>query len=161
MCGGRVVLQKTARSLFFFSLSPSDSDAYLTNLYNKDNQTHLSTMDLLVLATMKNAANCDNVIWIAEFDESSTFWTHIAPEGPSPFGMLGWGSLFYHNTLHCKRLRGGPWTFGVYSSIVSRCKLCYGWPTGNKTDLGVEEVGFTSRFKSKPFGWTSVCQLVV
>ena len=97
-------------------------------------------MDLLVLATMKNAANCDNVIWIAEFDESSTFWTHIAPKGPSPFGMLGWGSLFYHNTLHCKRCE--RWTMDVWTLtglIVLRITTAA--TDRSKPIQGVEEVG--------------------
>jgi len=35
----------------------------------------------LALASMKNAAKCDKVMWIAEFSESSNLWTHLALSG--------------------------------------------------------------------------------
>ena len=38
-------------------------------------QTTLSTLNLLVTATMKNAAKCENVLWIAESGESLTLLT--------------------------------------------------------------------------------------
>ncbi len=96
---GEVAWNFPAASLFFFSFytNSSDLDTNVTSA-NASNNIHLSTMDLLVLATMKNAAKCENVVWIAEFNESSTLWTHIAPKGPRSFGMLGWVSVIYHNT---------------------------------------------------------------
>ena len=107
---------------------------------NASNNIHLSTMDLLVLATMKNAAKCENVVWIAEFNESSTLWTHIAPKKLSFFGMLGWVSVIYHNTQCCKK----PWVDNgrcsffeesiawsikglVHCRWVSETGLCYDW----------------------------------
>jgi len=38
----------------------------------------LLATDISALATMKNAANCDKLMRIAELSESSNFWTHIA-----------------------------------------------------------------------------------
>ena len=88
-----------ASALFFF---PFQTNLWIWiptwRVQNASNKIHLSTMDLLVLATMKNAAKCENVVWIAEFDESSTLWTHIAPKKPCYFGMPGWVSVLYKNT---------------------------------------------------------------
>ena len=46
---------------FFFHTKPLDLDTNVTSA-NASNNIHLSTMDLLVLATMKNAAKCENVV---------------------------------------------------------------------------------------------------
>ena len=54
-----------ALSFFFYTPTHSDLDVNVTSLCNtncKQNTIHLSTMDLLVLATMKNAAKCENVV---------------------------------------------------------------------------------------------------
>ena len=105
----------TASPLLLFFFFPFQTNLWIWiptwRVQNASNKIHLSTMDLLVLATMKNAAKCENVVWIAEFNESSTLWTHIAPKEPCCFGMLGWVSVIYHNTQCAKAswVNNGSW----------------------------------------------------
>ena len=59
------VLIDVSTFLFFFHTNHVELDANVTSLAlskSKTNTIHLSTMDLLVLATMKNAAKCENVV---------------------------------------------------------------------------------------------------